>query len=278
MRLLDWLFTKLSSLQVMLDRLAAIQDASRARPLLQVLLKLFRLSVKVKKNQEVLSRPELGAVTVLLDVLQRCLATESDSTQAKVTEQLLDIMETILSNATSQSLESFEAFSRTLGGPEHVKALLSCTQSSAVRQSNGVLVHLARVVAALTYGNQEKMALLCDYFKPVLNFYNFDFEHTPEDEQKLELFCILTQGIERNAIGNTLKDHIIDMGIVKDAFEYITVRYRADLLDALCALIVLSDLPPSYLFFGCRYTLRASSRLCCAQTATNSKNSFLSPH
>ncbi|XP_043276539.1 protein purity of essence isoform X5 [Venturia canescens] len=211
-------------LQVMLDRLAAIQDVGRAKPLLQVLLKLFRLSVKVKKNQQVLSRPELGAVTVLLDVLQRCLATEPDNTQAKVTEQLLDIMETILSNATSQSLESFEEFSRTLGGPEHVKALLSCTQSAAVRQSNGVLVHLARVVAALTYGNQEKMALLCDYFKPVLNFYKFDFEHTPEDEQKLELFCILTQGIERNAIGNTLKDHIIDMNIVKDAFEYITVH------------------------------------------------------
>ncbi|XP_015606097.1 protein purity of essence isoform X2 [Cephus cinctus] len=211
-------------LQVMLDRLAAIQDVSRAKPLLQVLLKLFRLSVKVKRNQEVLTRPELGAITVLLDVLQRCLATESDSAQAKVTEQLLDIMETILANATSQPLATFVEFSRTLGGAEHLKSLLSCTQSSAVRQSNAVLVHLARVLAALTYGNQEKMALLCDYFKPVLNFYKFDFEHTTEDEQRLELFCILTQGIEKNAIGNTLKDHIINMGIVKDAFEYIIVH------------------------------------------------------
>ncbi|XP_025161061.1 protein purity of essence isoform X3 [Harpegnathos saltator] len=211
-------------LQVMLDRLAAIHDVNRARPLLQVLLKLFRLCVKVKKNQEVLSKPELGAVTVFLDVLQRCLATESENSQAKITEQLLDIMETILANAASQPLNVFEAFSRTLGGPEHIKALLSCTQSTAVRQSTSVLAHLARVLAALTYGNKEKMALLCDYFKPVLNFYKFDFEHTPEDEQKLELFCILTQGIERNAIGNTLKDYIISMGIVKDALEYITVH------------------------------------------------------
>ncbi|XP_014478762.1 PREDICTED: protein purity of essence isoform X5 [Dinoponera quadriceps] len=211
-------------LQVMLDRLAAIHDVNRARPLLQVLLKLFRLCVKVKKNQEVLSKPELGAVTVFLDVLQRCLATESENSQAKITEQLLDIMETILANAASQPLSVFEAFSRTLGGPEHIKALLSCTQSTAVRQSTSVLAHLARVLAALTYGNKEKMALLCDYFKPVLNFYKFDFEHTPEDEQKLELFCILTQGIERNAIGNTLKDYIISMGIVKDALEYITVH------------------------------------------------------
>jgi E3 ubiquitin-protein ligase UBR4 len=78
-------------LQVMLERLAAIQDVNRAKPLLQVLLKLFRLSVKVKKNQEVLSQPELGAVTVLLDVLQRCLDTETDNSQSKVTEQLLDV-------------------------------------------------------------------------------------------------------------------------------------------------------------------------------------------
>lgn len=211
-------------LHIMLNRLAAIQDVTRAGPLLQVLLKLFRLCVKVKKNQDVLSKPELKAVTVLLDVLQRCLATESDNSQSKVTEQLLDIMETILANAASQPLSTFEAFSRTLGGPEHIKALLSCTQSAAVRQSSNVLAHLARVLAALTYGDQDKMSLLCDYFKPVLNFYKFDFEHTPEDEQKLELFCILTQGIERNAIGNTLKDYIINMNIVKDAFEYITVQ------------------------------------------------------
>lgn len=209
-------------LEIMLNRLAAIQDVSRARPLLQVLLKLFRLSVKVKKNQQVLSRPELKAVSVLLDVLKKCLETELDS--SKVTEQLLDIMETILENAAAQPLSSFEEFSKTLGGTDHIKTLLSCTQSTAVRQCNNVLMHLARVLAALTYGNEEKMALLCDYFKPVLNFYKFDFEHTADDDQKLELFCILTQGIERNAIGNTLKDHIIGMGIVKDAFEYITMH------------------------------------------------------
>lgn len=132
-------------------------------------------------------------------------------------------METILTNATSQPLSTFEAFSHTLGGQEHVKALLSCIQSTAVKQSTNVLKHLARVLAALTYNNEEKMSLLYEFFKPVLNFYEFDFDHTPEDEQKLEFFCILTQGIERNAIGNTLKDYLINMDIVKDAFDYITV-------------------------------------------------------
>ncbi|XP_026481348.1 protein purity of essence-like [Ctenocephalides felis] len=84
-------------LQIMLDRLNAIQNVSRSRPLLQVLLKLFRLCVKVKKCQEVLCRPDLSSVSVFLKVLQLCLQSESDSQLASVTEQLLDIMETILS-------------------------------------------------------------------------------------------------------------------------------------------------------------------------------------
>ena len=66
----------------MLDRLSAIQDVSRARPLLQVLLKLFRLCVKVRKNQEVLSQPEVGAISAFLDVLRLCLST--DNTQVRI--------------------------------------------------------------------------------------------------------------------------------------------------------------------------------------------------
>ncbi|KAJ9582029.1 hypothetical protein L9F63_003612 [Diploptera punctata] len=206
-------------LQIMLDRLAAIKDITRARPLLQVLLKLFRLCVKVQRNQEVLTQPELGAIGIFLGILQLCLAGEADTSQAAITEQLLDIMETILSKAASQSLESFLRFSQTFGGTEHIGALLSCTTAQGVRSNSAVLLHLSRVLAALTYGNAEKMALLCDHFASVTDFNRFDFE-LPSN--KLELLCILTAGIERNSIGNTLKDHIISLGIVRQALEYIT--------------------------------------------------------
>ena len=78
-------------LEVMLQRLAAIKDINKSKPLLQVLLKLFRLSIKVKRNRDILSQPELGAVTVFLNVLQRCIASDIDNTQSKVNEQLLDV-------------------------------------------------------------------------------------------------------------------------------------------------------------------------------------------
>ncbi|CAH0559665.1 unnamed protein product [Brassicogethes aeneus] len=212
---------KCDGLKVMVQRLGAIQNVWRARPLLQVLLKLFRLSVKVTKCQDVLIQPELGAMGVFLRTLQMCLEGENSS-QAAVTEQLLDIMETVLSKATGESFENFEKFSRTFGGPEYVRSLLTCTTHSSVRSNQSVLVHLTRVLAALVYGNEEKMEILLDNFKPVLDFDKYDVEHSQVDQQKLEMFCVLTNGIEKNAIGNTLKDYIISLDIVTHALEYIT--------------------------------------------------------
>lgn len=133
-------------------------------------------------------------------------------------------METILSKATSESLEVFEEFSRTFGSPDYVKSLLSCTSQSVVKNNNSVLVHLTKILAALVYGNQEKMIILIDHFEPILDFNKYDYEHTPDDQQKLEMFCVLTNGIEKNVIGSTFKDYIISLEIVKNALEYITMH------------------------------------------------------
>lgn len=187
-------------LKIMVQRLDAITSVWRARPLLQVLLKLFRLSVKVVKVQEVLTQVELGATSVFLKTLQLCL--DSDSA---LTEQLLDIMETVLSRATGKDMEEFKAFSQTFGGPEYIRTLLGCMNGANVRNNCGVLVHLTRVLAALVYGNEEKMEILINYFRPALSFNDFDCNHSNEDAQKLEMFCVLTTGIEKNSIGNTLK-------------------------------------------------------------------------
>lgn len=75
----------------MLDRLSGITDLTRARPLLQVLLKLFRLCVKVKRNQEVLTQPKLNAIAVFLNALKElCSLKESNAPQSAITEELLD--------------------------------------------------------------------------------------------------------------------------------------------------------------------------------------------
>ncbi|EDW12890.2 uncharacterized protein Dmoj_GI22475 [Drosophila mojavensis] len=211
-----------NGLRVMLERIGSLQRISRQRELIQVLLKLFLICVKVRRCQEVLCQPEVGAINTLLKVLQMCLQSENDSIQSAVTEQLLEIMETILSKAASDTLDSFLQFSLTFGGPEYVSALISCTDCPNVRNNPSVLRHLIRVLAALVYGNEVKMALLCEHFKHTLDFNRFDNERTTEEEFKLELFCVLTNQIEHNCIGGTLKDYIVSLGIVESALAYIT--------------------------------------------------------
>jgi len=131
-------------------------------------------------------------------------------------------MEIILSKATGETDEEFYKFSKTFGDVEHISALLKFTAASN-NLSASVLQHLMRVLATLTYGNESRMEPLLAHFAPVLDLNAFDAEHSPEDEAKLELFCLLTSAIERNAVGNTLKDHIVSLGIVNQALEYITV-------------------------------------------------------
>lgn len=195
-------------LKVMLDRMTYLQNVSKAKPFLQILLKLFLMCVKVKKCREELCQPELGAISTLLKVLHLCLqhqVHENDPQMVVVTEQLLEIMETILAKAASDSLDSFLQFSLTFGGPEYIEALLSCTNHANVRNSPHVLRCLIRVVAALVYGNDIKMALLLDHFNECFDFERFDSERTAEEEFQIELFCILCSAIERNSIGGILK-------------------------------------------------------------------------
>lgn len=214
-----------NGLRVMLQRIGSLQNINRTRELIQVLLKLFLISVKVRRCLEVLCRPELGAINTLLRVLQICIQSETpDSMQSSVTEQLLEIMETILSKAANDTLDSFLQFSFTFGGPEYVTALISCTHYPNIRNNPSVLRHLIRVLAALVYGNGVKMSLLCEHFKDILNFQKFDTERNPEEEFKLELFCVLTNQIEPNCIGGTLKDYIVGLGIVEKAITYITLN------------------------------------------------------
>lgn len=91
-----------------------------------------------------------------------------------------------MSAATAKSTEEYMVFSLSLGGPEQVKSLLElASSSSSVRSSPGILRNMTRVLAALTYANHRKMAVLMDHFRPALDFNKFDTQHAPEDEQKV---------------------------------------------------------------------------------------------
>ncbi|XP_026324095.1 E3 ubiquitin-protein ligase UBR4 isoform X3 [Hyposmocoma kahamanoa] len=208
-------------LEVMLQRLAAIQRVGAARALCSTLLRLLALCTRVRRGVRVLTRAETRALPVLLHALHLAAQEERDMPRAELVYQLLEIMERILSVAASESLESFLQFSLTFGGPEYVQALLNCTECPGIRNNSVALGHLTRVLAALVYGNDLKMAMLVDHFKPVLDFDRLDSEQWTEEEFRMELFCVLCANIERNSIGGTLKDYLISLGVVRDALDYI---------------------------------------------------------
>lgn len=96
-------------------------------------------------------------------------------------------MEAILLKAASQPVDDFIKFSASFGGTLHINILLPFTSSPVVICNSSLLLHLTHVLAALTYCNDERMALLCNHFKYVTDFNKFDVGHTSEDEQKVRV-------------------------------------------------------------------------------------------
>ncbi|XP_050663780.1 E3 ubiquitin-protein ligase UBR4 isoform X18 [Leptidea sinapis] len=207
-------------LEVMLQRLSAISRVGGARVLASTLLRLLSLCVRVRRCVLVLTRGDTSALPVLLHAFAGAAHEQRDD----LLQQLLEIMERILTVAASESLVSFLQFSLTFGGPEHVQALLNCTELPAIRNNPSALGHLMRVLAALVYGNDLKMAMLVDHFKKVLDFERLDSEQWTDEEFRMELFCVLCANIERNSVGGTLKDYLISLGVVRDALDYIIKR------------------------------------------------------
>lgn len=208
-------------LEVMLNCLKCDTNLNANRSLLEVVLKLFSLCSKVKRCQEALCRPEMRAMEVFLQVLDLCIQNEATTPAANLIENLLEIMNTILTKAASDSLDLFLRLSLTFGGVEYVRSLLNYASTRSVRFNSSMMqIHLAKVLAALVYGNDIKMAHLCDYFKQVLDFNEFEKKHEPKDEQKLELFCVMANSIEPNIVGNILKDYIMSLGIVEKSLSY----------------------------------------------------------
>lgn len=72
-------------------------------------------------------------------------------------------------------------YSVVCGVSDNVKNILEY----AANVKASTLTHLSRVLAALTYGNTQKMNILTDHFNSVMDFESFDQDRKSEDEQKV---------------------------------------------------------------------------------------------
>ncbi|CAB4062605.1 UBR4 [Lepeophtheirus salmonis] len=209
-------------LEVMLERLASIHDVQYSKPLLLVLLKLFSHSIRLKVNREKLLNPTYKTIPLLLNCLKLSLSDSNSS----INEMILEAMERLLVEAAAgNSISNYCQFASNCVSTEDIQALLK----HAVNLRSGTALHsrLMRVLPFLTYGNDDKMELLLSHFSEVLEFDKFDIEHGADEDSKMETFVAMCDGIERNKIGNTMKDLMVKSGIMNQCIEYIKVNAPA---------------------------------------------------
>lgn len=242
-------------LEIMLHRLKQIDDLSPPfKPLLDVILKLFSYCTKTKNNRLKLLDLNLKTVSILLNTLKLALNEEdfleladlpkgvlgtdngqtipssktstpsSPSSKTRVIDQILEILETILREATKQSRAVFQDFSsNTCGTIEDVKFLMNAALVLCSRLSH-VSHKIVQVLPFLTLGDRDKMSAFIDYFKPSIDFDQFDQEHSALNDSTIDLFCIMVDAIERNENGNQLKDFIVTEKIVANSMKYLTTH------------------------------------------------------
>lgn len=101
------------------------------------------------------------------------------------TEQLLEVMEAILCQASTQSVEQYAAFSSTFGTKEDLDFLLQLSaQLAGSKTSGNILTRLTRVIPFLTFVNDAKMDALIEHFRQSLNFSQYDTEHSQDQVKK----------------------------------------------------------------------------------------------
>ena len=203
-------------LSVILDKLSSITSLGN-KTLMSVLLRLLGYCCKLHYCRTLLLSPSLRATPVLLGALQLCLQAGENG---GLTDTVLQLMERLLVEAAAshQSLDQYQAFA----GPASVKDIGSLLDHAVhIKPGTELHHHLMRVLPFLTYANRDNMELVINHFASVLDFDAFDASHSAEDEARLEAWVAMCEGIERNRLGNTMKDELVRLGIVSRCTDYI---------------------------------------------------------
>jgi E3 ubiquitin-protein ligase UBR4 len=220
------------ALPVMLERLSSItqQNFTFGKPLLSVLLKLFDYALKLSINRNEIIKPEMKAITTMLQTLNMMLKIEQaepNKIGVHLAEQLLNIMELILSEASKQPADIYNEFSSLCGDTEQLEFLLNNINGTFVRSHPNLLQALMRLIPFLSFGDEKKMKSLISYFSTYYsNFEEFDKtiivpNSTNQDMLHLECFCVIVNGIEIGEMGKRLRDMMRDGGVSQKSIEYL---------------------------------------------------------
>lgn len=226
-----------SGLETMLKRLESIRDMSSGKALLQILLKLFEYSIKLKVNRQRLIDPNLSSISAMLNKLNLLLKTEieeqgRDQGLLSLTEKLLFIMDQLFHEATTTlSQDKYNEFSLSCEGDiEQLRSLLNYIKLPFVKSHPTLMQALIHLLPYLSFGNKEKMQTLLDYFKSYLEFDRFDQEQTVnsssndnDSQLHLDCFCEICKHLDKKSVyGKEFRDLVNETnGIIDQCIKYI---------------------------------------------------------
>ncbi len=225
------------ALNVMIERMSQItqQNFTLGKRLLNVLLKLFDYSLKLSLNRTQIIKPDLKAITTMLQTLNMILTIEQEDGSSSnngvgLAEKLINIMEIILSEASKQPPHIYNEFSSLCGDTEQLEFLLSNIKSNFVKTHSNLLQALMKIIPFLSFGDDNKMKLLISYFSPYYsNFDDFDqissLNSTNNTNNEyllhLECFCVIVNGIESGEMGKHLRDMMFEGQVVQKSIDYL---------------------------------------------------------
>eukprot|EP01133_Synstelium_polycarpum_P011499 gene11499-13413_t len=219
-------------LDAMLAMLERIGDFVSERELAHLTIKLLASCAKLKVNREQLLT--INAVGRLLETLKKAFH------QADLAESLLLIIEAIVSEAnrsylsdssSSTSASIYSHHKNIQEAQEQMSMFLDRLTSPLVRSNASIIQAMTRVIPFLTYGHDEVMQALVDFFVPSLQFEEYDTTAVAQRADVttyMDFFTKIADATRPDDNGYKLRSLVLARGITATLYQYVDTHFPAD--------------------------------------------------
>ncbi|KAL9643652.1 hypothetical protein ABK040_016104 [Willaertia magna] len=245
------IISKYDGINVIVSYLRAITDFSSDKELAKNLLQFMLYCTNVKVNRRkflltdtiecllskckyVFQSIELAEIAELLLLVSKALVKEATKMSHEMPSSPLSPISPItldVFNFVGSGGDSSEMSPTVLGksqqyniSKEEILEQLKMFLDRLQLVSEKIVSAVQSILPYLTYGKEEVMDYLVQFFQPYLNFQTFDVNNSKQ-KFYLDSFVNVVSNIPNDISGSNLKSHILRKGITKDAINFILNNY-----------------------------------------------------
>ncbi|KAF2077723.1 hypothetical protein CYY_000970 [Polysphondylium violaceum] len=216
-------------LDAMISVIENIKNFTVEKELAQLVIKLLYHCVKIKVNRRKLLT--LNTVGRLLEKLKGAFH------QPDLAEYLLIIIETVVSEANRDYLRGSNNSANNLSNhknsneaQDQMVMFLDKLNSPLVRSNPKIIEAMTRIIPFLTYGHEEVMEYLVDFFINYLDFNLYDQEKHKDTNftNHLDFFAKVLECTRPDNNGQKLRSIIKQRGITQTLIDYLLGHFPED--------------------------------------------------